>query len=353
MWPVVLPPAANQWGSTFRALHFNVTMLNQKAISYFAEMEPDERPALVSVVETHLSGAALNRARRVLQKIGWRSFTTPAMQKAEQAARIGEAPAAPADVLPEARGKYHNTGGEAVLVDPGRKASGYHQAKEHFGFRSVLVRMKGWTLHYIAAYFDSGWPFEAGPNALKWQAILGLITSMNLPWIIAADCNRTPDEVAHSTFVRFLKGVVVAPAVEFTCASAPPPGRVIDMVISCKACVPYLQVLPYYAHPFKPHVVGLDIRLALDIDIVMAKAQVVPDEVVQYSGPRNELDTWEYHFMAFEGHRAQIDAPWSTAANSRITDLYARWSLANESYLLSQSPHGLFQANGQSELYSI
>ena len=116
-------------------------MLNQKAISYFAEMEPEERPALVSMVETHLAGVALNRARRVLQKIGWRSFTTPAMQKAEQAARIGDAPAASSDAC----GKFHNSGGEAVLVDPGRKASGYNQAKEHFGFRSVLVRMKGWT----------------------------------------------------------------------------------------------------------------------------------------------------------------------------------------------------------------
>ena len=197
-------------------------MLNDKALSYFAEMADEDRPALVSMVETHLAGVALNRARRVLQKVGWRSFTTPAMQKHEQAAKIGEAPIASTSVPSAPRGTYHNTGGEAVLVDPGRKASGYHQAKEHFGFRSVLIRMKGWTLHYLTAYFDSGWNFEAGPNALKWQGMMGLITSMNLPWIIAADCNRTPDEVAHSSFVRFLEGVVIAPSVEFTCASAPP-----------------------------------------------------------------------------------------------------------------------------------
>ena len=73
-------------------------MLNDKALSYFAEMSDEDRPALVSMVETHLAGVALSRARRVLQKVGWRSFTTPAMQKHEQAAKIREAPIASASV---------------------------------------------------------------------------------------------------------------------------------------------------------------------------------------------------------------------------------------------------------------
>ena len=95
-------------------------------------------------------------------------------------------------------------------MDPSRKATGYHQGIEAFGYRSTLVRMKGWTLHLVVAYFDSGWAFEAGPNALKWRAICTLIQSLNAPWLICADCNRTPDEVAHVYYVRFLKGVVIA-----------------------------------------------------------------------------------------------------------------------------------------------
>ena len=170
---------------------------------------------------------------------------------------------------------------------------------------------------------------------------------MNAPWIIAADCNKTPDEVAHSTFVRYLEGVVVAPAVEFTCASAPPPGRVIDMVITCKACVPHLQVKPFYDHPFKPHVVALSIELSLEMDIDMVSAQVVPDEIGYYQGPRNQLDTWELHYNAFEHARADIQAPWSDAANRTITDMYARWSLATESYLLALSPDASAQQMGR------
>ena len=102
-------------------------------------------------------------------------YSTPAMLKQEQAARVGDAPRPlEHDDAPAPR-TYHNTGGEAILIDPSRKASGYHQSKEHFGFRSVLIRMKGWTLHYITAYFDAGWAIEAGPNAHKWQAITALI----------------------------------------------------------------------------------------------------------------------------------------------------------------------------------
>ena len=147
---------------------------------------------------------------------------------------------------------------------------------------------------------------------------------MNLPWIIAADCNRTPDEVAHSSFVRFLGGVVIAPSVEFTCASAPPPGRVIDMVITCKACAPHVQALPFYGYTFKPHVVALDIRLALDMEIDIVSSQVVPEEIVRYRGPRNQMDSWEFHFNAFENAQATIHVPWSCAANAAITNLYAR-----------------------------
>jgi len=144
-------------GNSLRLLHFNVTLLNPKAISYFADMPAEVKPDIISMVETHLLGASLNRTRRVMQKCGWRMFSTPALPKHERDARTGEAHPS---VQQTPGGTYHNIGGEAVLMDPSRKASGYHQAKEHFGFRSVLVRMKGWTLHYIAAYVDSEWPFE-------------------------------------------------------------------------------------------------------------------------------------------------------------------------------------------------
>jgi len=148
-------------------LHFNITLLNHKAERFLAELNEQQKPDAVGFLETHLRGPDLNRGRRVMKKLGWRMFSTPATLKQQQKANAGEAPQSllpQEDLLPK---KYHNTGGEAILVDPSRKATGYHQPTDAFGYRSVLVRMKGWTLHLLVAYFDSEWAFEAGPNALK------------------------------------------------------------------------------------------------------------------------------------------------------------------------------------------
>ena len=275
--------ALRRLGKHFGVLDFSITLLYAKAIAFLAEMPAEDRPDAIGFLECHLRGAALSRMRRVVQKIGWRMFSTPALLKEQQTALAGEGPKPQASELDEASLKKHqNTGGEAILMDPARKASGYHQGVEAFGYRSTLVRMKGWTLHLIVAYFDSGWALKLAPmpsSGKPFAPSSNHIKSMNALWLTCADCNHTPGEVAHSLFVNFLQGVVVAPCVDFDCASAPPPGRVIDMVISSRGCAPHLQVLPYYTHSFKPHVVGLDVRLSLDIDADMANAQVAPEEI--------------------------------------------------------------------------
>ena len=105
-------------------LHLNVTLLNPKAVSFIAELPAEEKPDVISLVETHLLGAPLNRIRRVMQKCGWRMFSTPALAKCDRDEKTGDVckPSATKVVAPS--GTYHNTGGEAVLVDPSCKASG-------------------------------------------------------------------------------------------------------------------------------------------------------------------------------------------------------------------------------------
>ena len=200
--------------------------------------------------------------------------------------------------------------------------------------------MKGWTLHLIACYFDCGWPLEAGPNAEKWKQTQGLITAINLPWVMVGDFNRTPDEVASSLFVKFLRGIVIAPNVPFTCASpsAPGGGRVIDMVVACGDLAHRLTVDPFYDRGFRPHVVGLALSMDAIMDSDEAFVQDLPDEIMEYPGPRLVDDAWEAHHLQHAGTVAQLDVPWSTSANRTLTDMYARWSLANESYFLSIFP---------------
>ena len=127
-------------------------------------------------------------------------MATPAITKSELRIAAGEQPRDPGgpeqvehEELDEAKAaKFHNSGGEAVLVNPSRVATGYHQPKEAFGYRSALLRMKDWTLHLITCYFDCGWPLEAGPKAEKWKHIQGFVAAIDLPWILVGDFNRTP-----------------------------------------------------------------------------------------------------------------------------------------------------------------
>ena len=105
-------------------------------------------------------------------------------------------------------------------------------------------------------------------KAEKWKQIQGLIMAINLPWVMVGDFNRTPDEVANSLVVRYLRGIVIAPNVPFTCASpsAPGAGRVIDMVIACGDLAHRPKVDPYCDHGFKPHVVGLAVSMEAIMD---------------------------------------------------------------------------------------
>ena len=58
----------------------NVTLLNHKAFAYIADLAQQEEPPQVCVLlECHLRGVELNKARRQIKTLGWRSFATPAL----------------------------------------------------------------------------------------------------------------------------------------------------------------------------------------------------------------------------------------------------------------------------------
>ena len=79
-------------------------------------------------------------------------------------------------------------------------ASGYHQDEEASGFGSLLIRLKGISMHLIACYFDDGCSLDDGASAGKARAIINLVRSIKLPWLLIGDFNIPPEECGSSVF---------------------------------------------------------------------------------------------------------------------------------------------------------
>ena len=78
--------------AVFQVRHYSVTVANDKLLRHLHEQaEIPDGPQAISVVEMHLRGAELNKMWRSFKKAGWRSFTTRAIPKAQQAINAGEA----------------------------------------------------------------------------------------------------------------------------------------------------------------------------------------------------------------------------------------------------------------------
>ena len=144
-----LPPLASSKGNmtSISIQLVNVTVCNQKAVAYFAELaQREDQPNIVAVTESHLQGMYLNKVRRQLRTIGWKAFATPAVA-AEGESALPEA--LEADELQ--RKKFHNSGGELILCKPCLTVWGHYQALEAQGYRSIVYRAQGFSILVVCA----------------------------------------------------------------------------------------------------------------------------------------------------------------------------------------------------------
>ena len=71
--------------------------------------------------------------------------------------------------------KHATHGGECIFSRPYLEITGHHQPQKYFGFKSTIVRMVGFSVHLISAYFDHSLGMDAGINAVKSQNIIAMV----------------------------------------------------------------------------------------------------------------------------------------------------------------------------------
>ena len=117
-------------------------------------------------------------------------------------------------------------------------------------------------------YLDCDYALEDGPNAERTKDIASLIYAIKLPWLIAGDFNKSPEEVATSSWCRYLKGIVTAPDVPFTCTNTSAAGgSLIDFTMHCRELEPYLTVQPNWHYPFRPHLVAVTVIIDKEVEV--------------------------------------------------------------------------------------
>ena len=340
-------PPASSWGSTSSiTIHLvNVTVCNAKALAYFAELAlREDKPNIVAVTECHLRGMFLNKVRRQLKTIGWKTFATPA------GAAEGEdgPPGDPGDGE-EHKKKYHNSGGELLLCKPCLTAWGHHQPLDAQGFRSMVYRAQGFSILVVCAYFLPGSGLDQGPNQKRCADIATMITEMDLPWIIVADWNREPEEVGNSFFARFLKGVVIAPSVPMTCRSTTEAGgRVLDFGLASITLATRITCSTDLDVPFKPHFMAINFKIEVAYTPDLGQEVLAPDPIPFCQGPREACDSWygcynqaveeigdDTNFGTTWKHSRM---PWSGHASLRASWLYATFSNAAERFAMALDP---------------
>ena len=355
------PLQDSSWGnSTCITIQLiNVTVCNQKALAYLGELAlRDDMPHIVAVTESHLQGIHLNKVRRQLKAIGWKSFVTPAYAADEDSGTARPGDDHPALYVPpvdlpgpdDTRKKFHNSGGELILCKPCLTAWGHYQSLDAQGYRSIVYRAQGFSILVICAYFLPGFGLDQGPNQRRSTAIATLVKEMDLEWIIVADWNREPVEVANSLFATFLHEVVIAPDVPMICRSTTDAGgRVLDFALASRALSTLTACTADLDVPFKPHFMAINFNIEVGYLPDLGQEVIAPDPIPFCQGPREAGHSW---YGCFQDAREEIGdesqfmtqwqlakLPWSGHASRSMSRLYATFSNAAERFALVLDPN--------------
>jgi hypothetical protein len=208
----------------------NYTAWSSKAKSFLLHESHREEFSVTIGVEHHLAGDSLKAARKLTYKAGWRSFVNPAVQTS----------------------KKGFSGGEWILVKRSVSVAHdrYHPQEAH-GWASCTLRVKGFDFLLVSLYLESGQDPFSDTNAAKLDNLGRFLKVVSLPYMVVGDWNCTPEQLAETSWLNFVKGSVVAPNnVDYTCRQGQ--GSLIDYVVCSTALRCMIKVEADLNGPWTP-----------------------------------------------------------------------------------------------------
>ena len=133
-----------------------------------------------------------------------------------------------------------------------------------------IVRAKGADVLLIFAYMDDSIGFAG--NLGRFTQIRELIIGASMPFVLVADFNMEPSELADSRWPHSVGGVIVTPPVDATCSVG---GRLIDFAVIHHSLIGSVSLDVDHDAPWKPHL-GLDISIHMRPRRIHILQQAVP-----------------------------------------------------------------------------
>jgi hypothetical protein len=311
----------------------NITAWGPQARRYFRavianEDDHDCNWDAIGLVEHHLCDSKLQGLRTTFRQIGYRVGASVGLESVNSANGI--------------------TGGAAIAVPKSRKTTVQDRKGDDYtgpkltgeDWAAAILHRRGVSMVFVAAYFLCG-PYNEA-NKRRARAIAELTRLLGLPYVIAADFNRTPEEAMECGLTTDLMGCIITPAdTSSTCTSGQ--GRMLDYWIASPIgalLIKNPRTVP--GTPWKPHAgIAFDMKTGAEImqaNVMVRHAKILaPDNVSCKKNHITKATAWHWD-MACEqrttGQRefgklpkgGDIHSVLDSKAELEIGKWYSEWS---------------------------
>ena len=286
----------------FRLLFGNVTCWGQQAEKYLINTDHD----LWIAAETHLSEDRCLDVKDRLKHKGWKVQASHAYinTKSEVGRNALAKKNDPGRALSSGllMGSKNNLGVTNICATMATKTNGSFINATGPDIIAGTWRSKQTSIVVIGAYFDTS---SQNQRIVQLKKVGCFISQLASPFILAADFNMTPKELAQTGFLRKLKGAVLkVPDAAFTCTTGK--GRILDYFIVSEVLIPAIKwIMVLLDTPWKPHL-GIELGIAQIPTEQLVYKQPKPQEMKEaFYGP--DLPWEHYVDVAQEQHQKYPD----------------------------------------------